>query len=70
MAIKRTIHFSFSSVAYNPYLKQQLAASDYDGTLSIWDTHHSKCIHTYQVSVVYFEIKFYCKAKNTFYWLS
>ena len=44
--------FSFSSVAYNPYLKQQLAASDYDGTLSIWDTHHSKCIHTYQVSIL------------------
>lgn len=39
-----------SSVAYNPYIKPQLATSDYDGTLSIWDTNQVKCVHTYQVS--------------------
>ena len=39
-------------MCYNPYLKQQLAASDYDGALSIWDTQQVKCIHSYQVIIL------------------
>ncbi|XP_011409224.1 PREDICTED: E3 ubiquitin-protein ligase RFWD2-like, partial [Amphimedon queenslandica] len=41
-------HAKISSVAYSPYIKPQLATSDYDGTLSIWDCHQMKCTRNYQ----------------------
>ena len=37
-----------SSVAYNPYYKQQLGAIDYDGALSVYDTQLNQCVHKYQ----------------------
>ena len=37
-----------SSVAYSPYYKQQLAAIDYDGALSLYDAQLNQCFQKYQ----------------------
>uniref|UniRef100_A0A0M3IQ59 RING-type domain-containing protein n=1 Tax=Ascaris lumbricoides TaxID=6252 RepID=A0A0M3IQ59_ASCLU len=37
-----------SNVSWNPYTKNMLASSDYDGTVQLWDTYMSKSIRRYQ----------------------
>nr|CDP95865.2 Bm9906 [Brugia malayi] len=39
-----------SNVSWNPYCKNTLASSDYDGTVQLWDTSLAKSIRRYQVS--------------------
>uniref|UniRef100_A0A914IAJ2 RING-type domain-containing protein n=1 Tax=Globodera rostochiensis TaxID=31243 RepID=A0A914IAJ2_GLORO len=36
-----------SNVSWNPYNKQMLASSDYDGTVQLWDTASAKCTRTF-----------------------
>uniref|UniRef100_A0A0N5ART3 RING-type domain-containing protein n=1 Tax=Syphacia muris TaxID=451379 RepID=A0A0N5ART3_9BILA len=37
-----------SNVSWNPYTKNLLANSDYDGTVQVWDTYNSKVVRKYQ----------------------
>lgn len=37
-----------SNISWNPYTKNMLASSDYDGTVQLWDTYMSKSIRRYQ----------------------
>ncbi|VDN91993.1 unnamed protein product [Brugia pahangi] len=37
-----------SNVSWNPYCKNTLASSDYDGTVQLWDTSLAKSIRRYQ----------------------
>lgn len=37
-----------SNVSWNPYMKNMLASSDYDGTVQVWDTYSSKAVRKYQ----------------------
>lgn len=40
-----------SCVAWNPYHKNELASSDYEGTVTMWDPFTGKKTHMYQVGV-------------------
>ena len=37
-----------SSVVYNPLVKNQLGAIDYEGTLAVFDTHVHHCTHRFE----------------------
>lgn len=37
-----------SNVSWNPYTKNMLASSDYDGTVQLWDTYMAKSLRRYQ----------------------
>ncbi|KAM3727404.1 Cyclin-G-associated kinase [Dirofilaria immitis] len=39
-----------SNVSWNPYCKNTLASSDYDGTVQLWDTSLAKSIRRYQIN--------------------
>ncbi|VDN08135.1 unnamed protein product [Thelazia callipaeda] len=40
-----------SNVSWNPYCKNMLASSDYDGTVQLWDTSLARSVRHYQVKL-------------------
>jgi E3 ubiquitin-protein ligase RFWD2 len=38
---------NFSNVSWNPYIKNMLASSDYDGAVQLWDTEACKNTRTF-----------------------
>lgn len=39
-----------SCIAWNPYHKSELASSDYDGAVTLWDPFTTKKTHVFQVA--------------------
>ncbi|KAG0180786.1 coatomer subunit alpha, partial [Apophysomyces sp. BC1021] len=37
-----------SCLSWNPYIKSQLASSDYEGIVNVWDTSTSQCIRSFE----------------------
>jgi len=42
-----------SCISWNPYLRNYLASSDYDGFVTIWDMATAQKVRTFQVKFVY-----------------
>lgn len=55
-----------SCISWNPYLRNYLASSDYDGFVSIWDMATAQKVRTFQVAKSFFISKLVSDKKKTY----